>query len=277
MRPRFTERKKQSDASQAEDWIYGVNPVLEALAAGRNVKTLYISAARHDRVGQILGEARMRGIPIETPDLSFFESRFPKGHQGVAARVVPKGYVGLDDLLVIPSERGEVALFLVLDSIEDPRNFGAILRSADASGVHGVVIQAYRAAGVGPQVSKSSAGAVEHVPVSVVPNIKHAIRRMKDEGITVIGAEADATTALWDADLSIPLCIVIGSEGKGMRMTVKEQCDLVVGLPMKGKINSLNVSVASGVILFEVFRQRFAKTGTIPDSGEHCNDNKSFS
>ncbi|HTR45735.1 MAG TPA: TrmH family RNA methyltransferase, partial [Thermodesulfovibrionales bacterium] len=152
-----------------------MNPVLEALAAGRNVKTLYISAGRHDRVGQILGEARARGIPVETPDLPFFENRFPKGHQGVAARVVQRGHMGLHELLMIPSERGEIPLFLVLDSIEDPRNFGAILRSADASGVHGVVIQAYRSAGVGPLVAKSSAGAVEYVPVSVVPNIKHAI------------------------------------------------------------------------------------------------------
>ena len=277
MRPRFVERKRHSEASPQEEWIYGVNPVLEALAAGRNVKTLYISAGRHDRVGQILGEARTRRIPVETPDTLFFDSRFPKGHQGVAAKVAQKGYTDLHELLMIPSERGETPLFLVLDSVEDPRNFGAILRSADASGVHGVVIQSHRSAGVGPQASKSSAGAVEHMAVSVVPNIKHAIRRMKDEGITVVGTEADATTTLWDVDLSVPLCIVIGSEGKGMRMTVKEQCDIVAGLPMKGRINSLNVSVASGVVLFEVFRQRFAKIRTNSEFGEHNEDNKSFS
>lgn len=204
-------------------------------------------------------QAEERNIPVEFYDLSFFDVRFPKGHQGVAARVFRKGYVSLDDLMVIPSGRNERPLFLVIDLIEDPRNLGAILRSAEASGVHGVVIQSYRSAGLGPEVSKSSAGAVEYVPVAMVPNIKHAIKRMREEGVTIVGMEAGGKTVLWEEDLTIPLCVVIGSEGKGMRKTIREGCDLIATLPMKGKLNSLNASVTAGIVLFEIQRQRFIK------------------
>ncbi|HET6513685.1 MAG TPA: 23S rRNA (guanosine(2251)-2'-O)-methyltransferase RlmB [Thermodesulfovibrionales bacterium] len=259
MRPKFANKKIGVDSPRTEEWIYGLNPVLEAMIGGRGVKAVYLSPGRHEKIVQIKREAEVLGIPVESADSSFFDSRFPKGHQGVAARVLQRGYVDIEDLLVIPLERKEVPLFVALDLIEDPRNFGAMLRSADASGVHGVVIQSHRSATLGPEVSKSSAGAVEYVPVAVVPNIKHAIRRMKEEGITVVGAEADAHTLLWDADLTVPLCIVIGSESQGMRRTVREHCDVVAGLPMKGRINSLNASVAAGIILFEILRQRFTK------------------
>ncbi len=242
-----------------EEWIYGVNPVLEALRAGRGIQVVYLSSNRHGRPYSIRREAEDRKIPVKTVERGFFDSRFPKGHQGVAARVFQRGYISIDDLLRIPSNRNETPLFIVLDCIEDPRNFGAILRSADAAGVHGVVIQHYRSAGLGPEVSKASAGAVEYVPVSAVPNIKYAIQRMKDEGITVVGAESGPHSPVWEFDLTAPLAIVIGSEGKGMRRTVKESCDTMVTLPMRGKINSLNVSVAAGILLFEILRQRSTK------------------
>lgn len=242
-----------------DEWIYGLNPVLEAIRAGRNVRALYISTARRERVPDLRREAEMRKIPVENPDPGFFEGRFPKGHQGVAARVARRGYVSLDDLLEMPAKKKETPLFIVLDSVEDPRNFGGIIRSADAAGAHGIVIQSHRSASLGPEVSKTSAGAVEHVPVSVVANIKHAIRAMRDTGITVIGAEAGAHSAIWDCDLTVPLALVVGSEGKGMRRTVGESCDRIAGLPMMGKINSLNVSVAAGIFLFEVLRQRSSK------------------
>lgn len=243
----------------SEEWIYGLNPVLEALRAGRNIKTVYVSSGRHEKVGQVRQEAEKRRIPVETPDFTFFDNRFPKGHQGVAARVVQRGYISLDELLAIPAKRNEPALFVILDGIEDPRNFGAILRSSDAAGVHGVVIQSHRSASLGPEVAKTSAGAVEYIPVSMVPNIKHAMREMKEKGIIVIGSEAGNHPALWEADLTVPLALVIGSEGKGARKTVKENCDIIVNIPMKGKINSLNASVAAGVALFEILRQRSIK------------------
>lgn len=244
---------------RSEEWIYGLNPVLEAFRAGRKIKTVYVASGRHEKAEMVRQEAGKRGIPVETPSPAFFDGRFPKGHQGIAARVVQKGYLALDDLLAIPAKKGEPALFIVLDGIEDPRNFGAILRSADAAGGHGVVIQSHRAATPGPEAAKASAGAVEYVPVSMVPNIKHAMRVMKEEGISVAGLEADGDIALWDADLTVPLALVIGSEGKGARKTVRENCDIMVTIPMMGKVNSLNASVAAGIALFEILRQRSIK------------------
>ena len=251
--------RKGSDAIGSEEWIYGVNPVLEALRANRDIKGLYLVSGRWGKLKGITAEAEKRNIPVTVSDPGFFDRRFPKGHQGVAARVSRKDLASLDDLLSIPSRKNEIPLFLVLDGIEDPRNLGAILRSVDAVGAHGAVIQTHRAAPLGSEVSKTSAGAVEYVSVAMVPNIKHAILRMKEEGITVIGAEADVLPSLWEVDLKIPLCVVIGSEGKGMRRTVREKCDYLVSLPMRGRVNSLNVSVAAGIILFEVLRQRLAK------------------
>lgn len=252
-------REGRFNETSAGDWIYGVNPVLEALFAGRDIKGIYISSSRNERVSQILKEAEKRRIPVNTRASGFFDTNFPKGHQGIAARVLQKQPEGLADLLNIPSNKKETPLFIILDGIEDPRNFGAILRSAEAAGVHGVVIQSHRAAKLGPEVSKASAGAIEYVPVSVVPNIKHAIRAMKELGIMIIGAEAGDHPAIWHIDLTIPLAVVIGSEGQGLRMTVKEACDKKVSLPMRGKINSVNASVAAGIFLFEILRQRFVK------------------
>lgn len=252
-------RERRLNDISSGDWIYGVNPVLEALFGGRDIKGLYISSNRHERVSQIIKEAEKRCIPVNKKDGSFFDTNFPKGHQGIAARVLQKQPENLTDLINIPFNKKEIPLFIILDGIEDPRNFGAILRSAEAAGVHGVVIQSHRAANLGPEVSKASAGAIEYVPVSVIPNIKHAIRDMKEMGITIIGAEAGEHPAIWHIDLTVPLAIVIGSEGKGLRKTVKEACDLQVNLPMRGRINSVNASVAAGIFLFEILRQRFGK------------------
>lgn len=244
---------------QDEEWLYGLNPVLEALSAGRQIKAIYLLANRHGRDVQIREKAEGMGLQVKTTDSNFFDSRFPKGHQGVAAKVLQKTYISLEELLLIPSKKKETPLFVVLDCLEDPRNFGAVLRSAEASGVHGVVIQSHRSVSLGSEVSKSSAGAVEYVPVAMVSNIKHAINRMKEEGITILGTEAEAPASIWETDLTVPLAVVVGSEGKGMRRTVKENCDLLVSLPMKGRINSLNVSVAAGIIFFEILRQRVTK------------------
>jgi 23S rRNA (guanosine2251-2'-O)-methyltransferase len=243
----------------SEEWVYGLNPVLEAVRAGRNVRAVYVSYARRERIWDIRKEAERRGIPVEGVAPGFFDDKFPKGHQGIAARVLRRSYVSLEDLLQVPNNRNEIPLFVILDSVEDPRNFGAILRSVDAAGAHGVVIQSHRSASLGPEVSKSSAGAIEHVPVSMVSNIKHAIRKMRDAGIIIIGAEVAGRSPVWEIDLSVPIALVVGSEGKGMRKTVGEKCDAIVSLPMRGRVNSLNVSVATGIILFEALRQRYMK------------------
>lgn len=244
---------------QGSEWIYGLNPILEAIRAGRTIKTIYLSHRKKDsaRIFEIQKEAEKRNIRITRKSIDFFHAHFPKGHQGVAAEVSAKTYVPLEELLEIPAKKDGIPLFVVLDLIEDPRNFGAVLRVADAAGVHGVVIQPYRSVTLGPDVSKTSAGAVEYVPVSLVSNIKFAIRLMKERGITIIGAEAGAEMVVWDTDLTVPLALVVGSEGKGLRKTVRESCDFLVRLPMIGKINSLNVSVATGILIFEILRQRF--------------------
>ncbi|MEW6215236.1 MAG: 23S rRNA (guanosine(2251)-2'-O)-methyltransferase RlmB [Nitrospirota bacterium] len=248
-------------SGSAEEWIYGLNPVLEVIRAGRDIKGIFLSSSKQDspKVWEIKREAKKRNISITIADTSFFDTTFPKGHQGVAAKVSPKCYIDLDELLKIPSKRDETPLFIILDCIEDPRNFGAILRVADAAGVHGIVIQSHRSVTVSSEVSKTSAGAVEYVPVSMVANIKHAIYEMKEMGITVVGAEAGAEKIAWDLDLKVPLALVIGSEGEGLRKTVRENCDILVSLPMQGKINSLNVSVATGILAFEILRQRLRK------------------
>lgn len=247
-------------SERTENWIYGLNPVLEAVRAGRRIMEIYISSGRHKEVHLIRKEAEAGNIAVKEVPLSFFEERFPKGHQGIAARVRERGYTPLEELLEIPAKKNEHAFFLVLDGIEDPRNFGAIIRSSEAAGVHGVVIQSHRAAGFSPVVSKASAGAVEYVPVSMVPNIKHAISAMKEDGIAIIGAEGGKGLSPYDTDLTIPLALVLGSEGVGLRKTVRDKCDRLLSLPMRGKVNSLNVSVATGILLYEILRQKLKKT-----------------
>lgn len=238
------------------EWIYGINPVLEALRAGRKINKIFLSSTRRYKAAQIIQEAEKSNIPLMISAPAFFDRKFSKGHQGIAANVYPKVSWSLQELLEIPLTKNEVALFLILDCIEDARNFGALLRVADAAGVHGVIVQSHRSVTVNPLVSKVSAGAVEYVPVSVVPNIKHAIYEMKEIGITIIGTDIHAEQTVWDVDFKEPLALIIGSEGKGLRKTVRTLCDVLLCIPMKGSINSLNVSVATGIIVYEIIRHR---------------------
>lgn len=240
-----------------KEWVYGFNPVYEALRSGRAVH-LYISKKRQKDVQKILSMAESKKVPLEFKEDFFFE-RFGKSHQGIAAVVKEKRFLSIDELLKIPEKVSEVPFFLILDGLEDPRNFGAILRIADALGIHGVVIQSHRTVKVTDTVSKASAGAIEFVNISQVVNIKHAIDKMKSLGITVFGAEAGSGFTPWEMDMKVPLAIVIGSEGKGIRMTVKKMCDFLISIPMKGMVNSLNVSVATAVIAYEILRQRSLK------------------
>lgn len=239
-----------------ESWLYGVNPVVEAINSGRKIKAIYISRQRNDQFKKIIFMAESKGIAINFAAKDFFDTRFDKGHQGIAAVVEKKAFLSIDELLKISSDRGESPFFLVLDGIEDPRNFGAILRVADAAGIHGVVFQSHRSAGLTDVVSKASAGASEYVNLVEAVNIKHALDKMKMADISIIGAEADYESALWDIDMKIPLAFVVGSEGKGLRRTVKQMCDFFVNIPMKGNVNSLNVSMATGILAYEVLRQR---------------------
>lgn len=262
-----TSRREQTGRSeQADDWIFGVNPVFEAIRAGREIKNIFVSSVRHEKVPAIRREAAVRNIPVTIVEPAFLDVRFRKGHQGIAASAARKGAVPLDELLRIPEKRSELPFFLILDCIEDTGNFGALLRVADAAGIHGIVIQSRRSAGLSADAAKASAGAIEHMPVSVVANVKHAIRVMKEKSLWVIGADAGARDILWNADLSMPVALVVGSEGKGLRRTVSGMCDMLIRIPMFGKINSLNVSVAASVCAFEILRQRTQKSKKILDN-----------
>ncbi len=237
------------------EWLFGVNTVLEALRAGRPVHEVFVYRERKEKTREeILSLAARRSIPVSLVDKSFF-SAFPKGHQGVAARAAPASRYSLEDLLDISRQRGEQPFYLIIDGVADPRNLGAIIRTAEVGGVHGIILQK-RGVASGETVAKASAGAVEHMPLVRVPNIKHAMRELSNEGVTIYSAEARADRLYWSADMTIPLAIVVGSEGGGIRETVKRYCDCMIRIPVRGRINSLNVSVATGILVYEAVRQR---------------------
>jgi 23S rRNA (guanosine2251-2'-O)-methyltransferase len=239
--------------------IFGINPVAEALKAGRPVQRLLIAEQRKsDRdVQAIVRLARGRGIEVRIESRESLNREVAKAqHQGVIAIVSAREYAAFDDVLRAPAQKGQAPFFLLLDGVEDPRNLGAILRTAETAGVHGVVIPERRAAGLTETVAKTAAGALEYVPVAKVTNLVTTIEELKKAGIWVAGAEAGSDLAYWDADFSRPTAIVLGGEDKGVRRLVRERCDYMVSLPIRGRINSLNVSVAAGILLYEVLRQR---------------------
>jgi 23S rRNA (guanosine2251-2'-O)-methyltransferase len=241
------------------DKIIGINPVLEALKAGRPVLRLLVSDQRkQDReIQSILHLARECGAEVRFASRDALNRESPgTTHQGVIAIAAAKQYATLDDILKAPAQQGKAPLFLVLDGVEDPRNLGAILRTADAAGVHGVIIPERRATGLTETVAKAAAGAMERVPVVKVVNIVNTLEVLKKAGVWVAGAEAGGETIYWDADFVRPTALVLGGEDRGVRRLVRERCDYLVSLPLLGRINSLNVSVAAGILLYEALRQR---------------------
>lgn len=236
--------------------IEGRHPVLEALRAGRPLRKLVVARGSAVSLKHLVGEAHRRGIPVQEVDTAVVgrlaRTRAP---QGVIAYAAAHRVVGLDDLLGRAKVRGEPPFLLLLDGVEDPGNLGAILRSADAAGVHGVVIPQRRAAGLTPTVAAASAGAIEHVTVAQVTNLSQAIERLKADGVCVIGADPGAEQTMYDASLRPPIAVVVGGEGRGLARLVRERCDLLVRIPMHGETASLNVSVAAALVLFEVRRQ----------------------
>jgi 23S rRNA (guanosine2251-2'-O)-methyltransferase len=241
------------------DKLFGINPVLEALKAGRPVQRLLIAEQRRsDRdVQEILRLAKDRGIEVRITTREALSRESPNAlHQGVIALASAREFATLDDILRMPGKKGEAPLFLILDGVEDPRNLGAILRTAEAAGVHGIIVPERRAAGLTETVAKTAAGALEYVPVVKVVNIVNTIEELKKSGVWIAGAEAGGETLYWDADFVRPTALVLGGEDRGVRRLVKEHCDYLVSMPHRGTIGSLNVSVAAGVLLYEVLRQR---------------------
>jgi 23S rRNA (guanosine2251-2'-O)-methyltransferase len=240
-----------------KEFLYGINCVAEALTGRRKIYRIYVDAARlrsHPMVA-LVDRARGLGVSIEVVDTSALRSRVGNVlHQGVVAEAAEFPYLSFGTLASTLKPR---SLVLVLDHIEDPQNLGSMLRSAEAAGVNGVVIPLRRAAHVTPTVSHASAGAAEHMAVSLVPNLASALRTLKDVGLWVVGLENRMEArVIWDADLTGGLALVVGSEGRGVSPVVCRECDLIVKIPMLGKVNSLNAAVACSLALYEALRQR---------------------
>ena len=241
------------------DTIEGRNPVIEALKSGRPINKILLAGdiGRHTAVAQILNLSQARGIPVEYVTRRVIdESSTTSAHQGVIAYAAAKEYISLEDLLTISRERNEPPLYCILDGIEDPQNLGAILRTAEASGIHGVIIRSRRAVGLTAAVAKASAGAVEYVPVARVSNISQAVVTLKRSGVWVIGIDPTGKIEYSQVDFRLATAIVVGGEGKGLSDLVKKRCDSVASIPMRGKITSLNASIAAALVMYEAFKQR---------------------
>jgi 23S rRNA (guanosine2251-2'-O)-methyltransferase len=246
-----------------EEMVAGRHPVLEAIRSGRTIhKLLFADAAQG--IGPVIAEARAAGIVAQQVDKRKLDQMaVGVRHQGIIAVVAERAYAELDDLFAAAAASGEPPLFVLLDEIEDPHNLGSILRTVDCAGAHGVVIPKRRSAGLTATVAKTSAGAIEHVPVARVTNMAQTIDELKERGVWIAGADASADRDVYSSDLKLPLAIVIGNEGKGLGRLVRERCDFLVKLPMFGRINSLNASVAASLLLYEAVRQRRAAVGSV--------------
>jgi 23S rRNA (guanosine2251-2'-O)-methyltransferase len=239
--------------------IYGLLPVLEALRAERRPlqRILIAAGAQPARLAELTEAARRAGVPIERSERRALDELTRRAnHQGVVALVAPAKRAPYTEPEAILNALRAPPLVVLLDNIEDPHNLGAILRTCEGAGVDGVFIPEHRAAGVNETVTKTSAGAVEYVRVARVTNLVPLISDLKEHGLWVVGVEGGTGTAYTDFDLSVPLALVFGSEGRGLRRLIREKCDALISIPMRGQLNSLNVSVAAGVVLFEVLRQR---------------------
>lgn len=247
--------------TSSDEQVVGRHPVLEALKAGRQInKILLAEGSTGSTVMEILGKARDANVVVQTvPKAKLDQATTERNHQGIVAYLAAKDYVELDDIIEAANNSPRPGLIIVLDEIEDPHNLGSILRSADGVGAHGVVIPKRRAVPLTATVAKASAGAIEHIPVARVANISQAIETLKKAGYWVVGTEVETNTMYHQVDMTGPTVIVIGNEGKGLGEVIKKRCDYLVRLPMIGQVQSLNAGVATGILLYEVLRQRGEK------------------
>lgn len=245
-------------ASLPEDMIEGRNAVSEALRSGRSINKVFLANGDTDRaLGRLAAMAKEQGAAVAYIDRRKLNEMSPTGaHQGVIASVAAHDYASVDDLLAAAEARGEAPLLVICDELYDPHNLGAILRTAECAGAHGVIIPKRRSVGLTAVVAKASAGALEYMPVARVSNIAATLRDLKRRRIWIFGAAGDGETTLYQTDLKGPAAIVIGNEGSGMSRIVAENCDFKVSIPMKGHISSLNASAAAAILLYEALRQR---------------------
>lgn len=251
---RQNDRAKEQ-REQFEDVIAGRNAVSEALRSGREIDRVLVAKGAVGSVSVLVAKARERGIPVKDVDSRKLEAMCGAHHQGIAAIAACKEFATVDELFAVAESRNQPPFFVVCDELEDPHNLGAIVRSAEAAGAHGVIIPKRRSVGLTAAVYKASAGAIEYVPVARVTNITDTLKELKKRGVWVYGLDMDGEP--WCAtDLTGAVALVVGSEGRGLGRLVKEQCDFVMSLPMVGKVNSLNASVACSLMLYETARQR---------------------
>ena len=255
---KFESKDRKPLDAESDGLIEGRNAVTEALRAGTAIDKIYIARGETDAtLGHIASTARNKGIVVVEADRRKLDGMSrTKSHQGVIAVSAIREYASVDDILNAAREKGEAPLIVVCDELSDPHNLGAIMRSAECAGAHGVVIPKRRSVGLTATVAKASAGAVEYMKVARVTNINNTINELKEKGVWVFGTAAEGSVPMYKADLTGPAAIVIGNEGDGMSQLVRKNCDMLVHIPMKGQISSLNASAAASILLYEAVRQR---------------------
>lgn len=243
-----------------ENQLEGRNALTEALKSGRTIDKVFIASGEIDRgLQRLASEAKDAGaviVPVDRRKLDQMSQTH--AHQGVIALAAAHVYYSIDDILETAAERGEAPLIVICDELSDPHNLGAILRTAECAGAHGVIIPKRRSVGLTAVVAKASAGAIEYMKVARVTNVSAAIRELKDKGVWIFGTAAEGSVPMYQADLTGAAAIVIGNEGDGMTRLVRESCDVTVSIPMNGKISSLNASAAASILLYEAVRQRIS-------------------
>ena len=264
MRPgknNFSKPEPEQDIQINEGQLEGRNALTEALRSGRTIDKVFIAAGDTDRALQHLAaQAKEAGAVVISVDRRKLDAMSTtRSHQGVIALAAAKEYCTVEDILQEAAERGEAPLIVICDELADPHNLGAILRTAECAGAHGVIIPKRRSVGLTAVVAKASAGAVEYMKVARVTNINNAIAQLKEMGVWIFGTAAEGSVPMYQADLTVPAAIVIGSEGEGMSRLVQKNCDVTVHIPMKGRITSLNASAAASILLYEAVRQRLSK------------------
>ncbi len=244
-----------------ESLIEGRNAVTEALRAGRTLNKVFVASGDTDAgLRRLAAQARDAGaVVVETDRRKLDQMSATGAHQGIIARAAVKEYSTVEEILAYAREKGEPPLVVICDEVSDDHNLGAVIRTAECVGAHGVIIPKRRSASLNAVVAKTSAGAVEYMRVARVANLASAIRELKDAGVWIYGTAADGVSGLWETDLTGPVALVIGSEGEGMRRIVSESCDFGISIPMRGKISSLNASASAAIVLYEAMRQRSLK------------------
>jgi 23S rRNA (guanosine2251-2'-O)-methyltransferase len=242
--------------------IWGRRVVTEALRARRTIRRIYFGArpTPDSPLGELAALATRSRVPMQVLERRALDRIADTDrHQNVAAEVLDSEYATLDDLLSTAVDRNEPPLLLVLDQLQDPQNLGSLIRTAEAVGAHGVVLPRHRAVGVTEAVERASAGAIEHLKVAEVTNLNRTVDELKEKGIWIVGLDAEGGSAIEEIDATGPLCLVVGSEGKGISRLLREKCDFLVKLPMRGQIGSLNAAVAGSIVLYDLFRRRTAR------------------